>query len=73
MATADMFKQAEADAVELGITPRQALALHFIAKAALADIARNAKAQAIFTAAASHTAGNIDGHTMRQCFRVIDR
>ena len=69
----NLFKQAEADAKELGITPREALALEFIARAAVAHMAKNQKAEAVFTAAASHAAGNIDGDTMHACFDVIDQ
>ena len=69
---ADLFSQATADAAALGITPRQALALEFVARAAWAHVAGNARAEATLTAAASHAAGNIDGETMRQCFAVID-
>lgn len=72
MQAADLFKQAEADAAELGITVREALALHFAAQAALAHMARNAKAEAVFHCAGRHAAGNMDGAMMRQCFAAID-
>lgn len=72
MTCTNLFKQAEADAAALGISVREALALEFVARAALAHMGRNVKAEAIFTVAGQHAAGNMDGETMHQCFQVID-
>lgn len=66
----DIFKQAEADAAELGITPREALTLHFIAQAALAHMARKPSAEAVMNLAAAHAAGKLDIHTMRRAMDV---